>query len=139
VVDDDKELARALSLRLKANGYRTVVATDGVTAVSAARKELPDVILLDIGLPAGDGFTVIEWLSSIAELSSIPIVVVTARDPATAKKQALDAGAVGFLQKPVDNDVLLTAIRKALGESDEQPMEELSSTKIASVSGVGVG
>jgi DNA-binding response OmpR family regulator len=139
LVDDDKELARALSLRLKASGYRTVVANDGVTAVSTARKEMPDVILLDIGLPAGDGFTVIEWLSSIAELSSIPIVVVTARDPATAKKQALDAGAVGFLQKPVDNDVLLTAIRKALGETDERPMEELSSTKTAQVSGIGVG
>jgi DNA-binding response OmpR family regulator len=115
IVEDDLELLRGLSRRLKANGYNTVVATDGVTAVSVALKELPDVILLDIGLPAGDGFTVMERLKSHDKLRRVPIIVITARDPLTTRNRALSAGAQAFLLKPVDNDRLLATIQKASG------------------------
>ena len=115
IVEDDLELLRGLSRRLKANGYNTVVATDGVTAVSVALKELPDVILLDIGLPAGDGFTVMERLKSHDKLRRIPIIVITARDPLTTRNRALSAGAQAFLLKPVENDILVAAIQKASG------------------------
>ena len=115
IVEDDLELLRGLSRRLKANGYNTVVATDGVTAVSVALKELPDVILLDIGLPAGDGFTVMERLKSHDKLRRVPIIVITARDPLTTRNRALSAGAQAFLLKPVENDILVAAIQKASG------------------------
>lgn len=115
VVEDDLELLRGLSKRLKANGYNIVVATDGVTAVSVALKELPDVILLDIGLPAGDGFTVMERLKAHDKLCMVPIIVITARDPLTTRDRALNAGAQAFLLKPVDNDRLLATIQKASG------------------------
>ena len=113
IVEDDLELLRGLSRRLKANGYNTVVATDGITAVSVALKELPDVILLDIGLPAGDGFTVMERLKSHDKLRRVPIIVITARDPLTTRNRALSAGAQAFLLKPVDNDRLLATIQEA--------------------------
>jgi putative two-component system response regulator len=101
---------------LRANNYETVFATDGMSAISVAQKERPDLVVLDLGLPAGDGFTVMERFKAIAPLSVVPIIVVSARDPQVNRDRALKAGAETFLQKPVDNDELLSAIRKALGE-----------------------
>jgi len=115
IVDDDKDVLRGLSVRLKANGYNVVFAADGISAISAARKEDPEVIILDIGLPGGDGFSVMERLSSLLPVAHIPIIILTARDISGNKERALNAGARAFLQKPVDNDVLLETIRKVLG------------------------
>jgi two-component system KDP operon response regulator KdpE len=115
IVDDDEDLAKGLRVRLRAENYTVGVATDGISATSEAKKESPDLILLDLGLPAGDGFVVMERLSNIESVASVPIIVLSARDPETNKKRALDAGATAYLQKPVDNDELLIAIRKALG------------------------
>jgi DNA-binding response OmpR family regulator len=115
IVDDDKDVVRGLSVRLKANGYRVVTAVDGISAVSVARKEEPNVIILDIGLPGGDGFTVMERLESLLPVA-VPIIILTAREISGNKERGLKAGARAFLQKPVDNDVLLEAIRNALGE-----------------------
>jgi DNA-binding response OmpR family regulator len=116
IVDDDADLRRGLNVRLRANNYETVFATDGMSAISVAQKERPDLVVLDLGLPAGDGFTVMERFKTIAPLSVVPIIVVSARDPQVNRDRALKAGAETFLQKPVDNDELLSAIRKALGE-----------------------
>jgi len=118
IVDDDEDLAKGLRVRLRANNYAVGVAPDAISAISEAKKETPDLILLDLGLPAGDGFIVMERLSNIASLASIPIIVLSAREPEANKKRALGAGATAYLQKPVDNEELLTAIRKALGEAN---------------------
>ena len=117
VVEDDLDLVRGLNVRLRANGYNVVAATDGISAISMARKEEPDVILLDLGLPAGDGFTVMERLRLIIPIAHIPIIILTGKDPLGNEERAINAGAQAFLQKPVDNDVLLRAICKALGEN----------------------
>lgn len=117
IVDDDEDLAKGLRVRLRANNYAVGVAPDAISAISEAKKETPDLILLDLGLPAGDGFIVMERLSNIASLASIPIIVLSAREPEANKNRALGAGATAYLQKPVDNEELLTAIRKALGEA----------------------
>ncbi len=119
IIEDDKDLLRGLNVRLKATGYSTVFATDAVSAISVARKEVPDVIVLDIGLPCGDGFTVMKRLTSLAPTSATPIVVMTGRDPEDYKDRALKAGAVAFLHKPFDHDEFLATIREALGESKE--------------------
>ncbi len=116
IVDDDPDLRRGLNVRLRANNYETVFATDGMSAISVAQKERPDLVVLDLGLPAGDGFTVMERFKAIAPLSVVPVIVVSARDPQVNRDRALKAGAEAYLQKPVDNDELLSAIRKALGE-----------------------
>jgi DNA-binding response OmpR family regulator len=114
IVDDDPNLRRGLNLRLRANHYDTSYATDGVSAISMARKERPNLILLDLGLPAGDGFTVLERLQQSASLSNIPVIVLTSRNPESNCERALQAGAIAFFQKPADNGKLLSAIRTSL-------------------------
>jgi DNA-binding response OmpR family regulator len=117
IVDDDQHLLLGLTPRLKANGYRVLSAADAISAITVARKEAPDLVILDLGLPAGDGFVVLERMRSLADLVDIPVIVLSARDPAVNKQRALDAGALAFFQKPPDNHEFLTAIRGALGET----------------------
>jgi DNA-binding response OmpR family regulator len=117
IVDDDPDLRRGLNLRLRANHYDTSYATDGFSAMAMAQKERPDLIILDIGLPAGDGFVVLERLQQVAALACIPVIVLTARDPQYNKERALKAGATGFIQKPADNEELLDAVRAALHQA----------------------
>jgi CheY-like chemotaxis protein len=125
VVDDDKDVLRGLNARLRANGYTVASATDAIQAISVAQQEKPDAIILDIGLPAGDGFVVMERLRSLIPLAHIPIIILTGQDPITNREKAINAGAQAFLQKPVDSVVLLQAIRKALGESKRQMQEKM--------------
>ena len=117
IVDDNEDLSKGLRIILRAHDYVTAMAADGVSAISQAKNEKPDLILLDLGLPAGDGFKVIERLSNIESLASIPIIVLSAKDVATNKDKALKAGARAFLQKPADNAELLGSIKKLLEES----------------------
>jgi DNA-binding response OmpR family regulator len=114
VVDDDVDLMRALRLRLRAHDYDIATASDGYTAIAAAQKERPDLIVLDLGLPVGDGFVVLNRLQSSDSLSGIPVIVLSARDPQTNEERALKAGATAFFQKPADNDELLNVIRASL-------------------------
>jgi two-component system OmpR family response regulator len=116
VVDDDKDIQRLLALRLGKEGYETAFAGDGISALSAARAESPDVIVLDLGLPAGDGFTVLERLNAMPALSTIPVIVLSAREPAFNRERALASGAGMFIQKPFETRELLTAIRSALAQ-----------------------
>jgi DNA-binding response OmpR family regulator len=117
IVDDDPQLLLGLTPRLKANGYSVVTAADAIAALGVARKEIPHLIILDLGLPGGDGFLVLERLRNMAELSAIPVIVLSARDPRDNKRRALNGGAVAYFQKPPDNHELLAAIRQALGET----------------------
>jgi DNA-binding response OmpR family regulator len=114
VIDDDRDIVRGISLRLKAKGYQICCAPDGVAAVSMARKEKPDLILLDIGLPGGDGFVVMERLKSLYDLVLTPVIVISGMDPETTMQRALDAGARAYFLKPFDNDKLMAAIEAAL-------------------------
>jgi DNA-binding response OmpR family regulator len=114
IIEDDADLRRGLNVRLRASEYETAFASDAVTAVSIAKKEEPDLILLDLGLPGGGGFVVLERMQYIASLACIPVIVVSASDPKTNEKRALDAGADAFFQKPVDNEQLMKAIQRAL-------------------------
>ena len=107
-------MRRGLNIRLRASNYDTAFAADAVMALSIAKKEAPDLILLDLGLPGGDGFLVLDRMKSIASLACTPVIVVSARDPKTNEKRALDAGAEAFFQKPVDNEELMKAILHAL-------------------------
>jgi two-component system KDP operon response regulator KdpE len=114
VIEDNKEHLIALAIKLKAHKYDVVCAGDGVTAMTAATREKPDAILLDLGLPGGNGFVVLERLRSLTSTIGIPVIVVSARDPMVNRAMALEAGASAFLQKPVKTDELLQALRKAL-------------------------
>ncbi len=114
VVDDDNNLVQALRVRLVANDFDIVAAGDGYAATVTAQKERPDLIILDLGLPAGDGYLVMERLHLHPKLQSVPVIVLSARDPETSQQRALMAGAFAYFQKPADNDELLQAIRVGL-------------------------
>ena len=116
IVDDDPDIREGMHVRLKYNGYDTCFATDALSCVAVALKEEPDLVILDLGLPQGDGFLVIERLNRDPTLSVIPIVVVSARDARANQERAIKVGATAYLQKPVDNAEFLAVIRKALGE-----------------------
>jgi two-component system KDP operon response regulator KdpE len=117
IVDDDRHLVLGLTARLKANGYKVISATDAISAITVARKEAPDLMILDLGLPGGDGFMVLQRMQDLADLTSIPVIVLSARNPTDNRKRALDASAVAYFQKPPDNYEFLGAVRRALGET----------------------
>ncbi|MGB8010787.1 MAG: response regulator transcription factor [Terriglobales bacterium] len=114
IVDDDPDLRQALSLRLRANHFDTLNVCDGYSAIAMAQKEHPHLIILDLGLPAGDGFAVLKNLQRYPALSVIPVIVLTARDPDGNEKRTIESGAVAFFQKPADNEELLGVIRASL-------------------------
>ncbi|HLX69897.1 MAG TPA: response regulator [Verrucomicrobiae bacterium] len=123
VVDDNAIIVKTLSMKLQSAGYDVLKALDGSEAVSAARKEKPDLILLDISFPPDvahgggipwDGFLIIEWLHRIDEAITIPIIVISGGDPAKYKERSFKSGAVAYFQKPVDNEQLLATIHQTL-------------------------
>jgi DNA-binding response OmpR family regulator len=116
VVEDEPDIARLLGLKLKQEGLEPVFAGDAVTAVTIARKEDPDLIVVDLGLPGGGGVLVMERLRAIATLALKPVIVISAREPIESAQQAQDAGAVAFFPKPLDLDGLVATIRVQLGE-----------------------
>ena len=117
IIDDDEDMRRGLDMRLRAFGYETACATDAVSAIRIAKREQPDVVLLDLGLPLGDGFLVMQRMKESAVLGGIPVIVVSARDPKANAERAFEEGALAFFQKPADNAELLSAIGRAVGES----------------------
>jgi DNA-binding response OmpR family regulator len=122
IVDDDADIRQGMHVRLQANHYDTFFAADAFSGVAEARKHRPDLIILDLGLPAGDGFTVMERLKKIPFLAVIPIIVVSARNGVGNQKRAFEAGAKAFLQKPVSDAEFLAVIRQTLGEPAPAPI-----------------
>lgn len=118
VVDDGLDSWNLLSSILRTHHYQPIWAADGIQALSEARKHQPRVILLDLGLPGGDGFVVLERLKSNRLVSAIPVIVVTAQAPAAAEQKARESGAVAFLQKPVKANELIAIIQGVLGKQE---------------------
>jgi DNA-binding response OmpR family regulator len=120
IVDDDPEIRKALQLRLSANGYDVHCAEDGEGAISEARKHTPDLIVLDLGIPAGDGFVVLDTLKANVNLSTIPVIVLSGRDRKANEERVLNAGGRAFLQKPVQTNEFLAVIRQTLDEKHQK-------------------
>lgn len=116
VVDDDPETVRILQLFLQRLGYTTVGATGGVEAIEQARKENPDLIVLDVMMPGMDGFEVARSLDRLPETSQIPILMVTARTTLEDKTRGYEAGADIYLTKPVHQMDLQANIKALLSQ-----------------------
>ena len=114
VVDDDQDARLVLSARLRKQEFDCVFAGDCYQALCVARQQKPVAILLDLHLPAGDGYMVLERLKAMPALSSIPVVVVSSDDREKAEAKALGAGAVAYLEKPVGDESLKAALQTAL-------------------------
>jgi len=114
VIEDDPVARADLEARLEANGYIVARAADAASAMTVVNRERPDLILLDLGLPAGDGFLVLERLRKIESLAAIPVLVITGRSDAETRKRVEALGVPPVLVKPVPTEALLTAISEAL-------------------------
>jgi DNA-binding response OmpR family regulator len=120
IVDDDKQIVLLLASRLKANQYEIVVAYDAVQAVAKAFSEKPDLILLDIKMPAGGGESVMENLKNSANTMAIPIIIITADPRLGTHLKVMEMGAVDVISKPFKAEEVLSSIRKALGQAGRE-------------------
>lgn len=114
IVEDDKKIALAMSVRLKAYGYEVTNAYDAVTAVNAARKCNPDLILLDISMPGGDGFALAERFQNLVDTAGVPIIFITASKKQGLRERAMEMGAAGFFEKPYDSELLLNKVNSLI-------------------------
>jgi two-component system KDP operon response regulator KdpE len=121
IVDDDTQVLRSLRSGLTARGYDIVTAIGGATALIAAADTVPDLIVLDLGLPDIDG---VEVCRRIREWSALPIIVLSARERETDKIAALDAGADDYLTKPFGMGELLARVRATLRRTTANRGEE---------------
>jgi len=113
VVEDDQNISRSLAVRLKNAGYDVTVASDALSGLEFAIRKPPDLVLLDISLPAGNGFSVAEQLQSLLSTAT-PFVFLTASQKPGLREKANKLGAAAFFQKPYDGSELLEAIRLVL-------------------------
>ncbi|MFC5752352.1 response regulator [Actinomadura rugatobispora] len=111
VIEDEPQIVRALRINLRTRDYEVDTAADGRTALEAAARRHPDVVLLDLGLPDMDGVEVIRGLRGWL---NVPIIVLSARHASAEKVQALDAGADDYVTKPFGMDELLARLRAAV-------------------------
>jgi DNA-binding response OmpR family regulator len=114
ILEDDLRIATALSIRIKAAGYNAVTANDGLEGLKLALENSPDLILMDIWMPIGIGFSVAQRLRALG-LGGIPIIFITASKQKGLRKVAHDLGAVGFFEKPYEPEQLMAGISQALG------------------------
>jgi DNA-binding response OmpR family regulator len=111
VVEDDEAIAQVLQRSLRMEGYDVKIADDGVAALDVAHAFLPDLVILDLGLPKMDG---IEVAKTMRETDDVPILVLTARDAVESRVEGLDAGADDYLVKPFERQELLARLRALL-------------------------
>lgn len=116
VVDDELHIVQLLASRLRANNYKVTAACDGVQALRVAHKENPDLIILDIKMPAGGGISVYDSLRKSVDTIGIPVIFITAFPNEDIRKQTLEMGAVDFIAKPFSSEDLLSKIKRILGE-----------------------
>lgn len=114
VADDDAEFVSVVRDFLEHEGYETMAAFEGIRTVEIANKQHPDLILLDLMMPAGRGDSVLRTLRSRMETEKIPVIVVTAVSKPDVQEEAKKAGANDFLQKPYQAKSLLEKIRTLL-------------------------
>jgi len=114
IVDDSPTETYKMETVLKKNGFGVVKAENGEEGVAAAKKELPDLVLMDVVMPGLNGFQATRQLTKAKETAHIPVVIVTTKDQPTDKLWGKRQGARGYLVKPVDDKDLVDAIRQIL-------------------------
>jgi len=114
IADDDRPLLEALSIRLRAAGFEVVTASDSYNALSQATQEKPNLLLLDVNMPAGDGFSVQERLNQIDSLKDVPVIYLTGDKSERLGEIAEKLGAVGLFHKPFKVNNLIKTIHEAV-------------------------
>ena len=115
VVEDDLVTQRVLSARLEINGYEVITAQDGEEGLKKARKESPDLVMLDLMMPKMTGYEVCRMLKFDDKYKNTPIIVLSALDQQDEREKAIKAGADAVFIKPFDLELLLVKIREFIG------------------------
>jgi CheY-like chemotaxis protein len=115
IADDNADLVRIMGAHMEGHGYSVVSASDAAEAIKAVQKEKPDLIILDVAMPGGNGLNVLKQLNASNPRNMIPVIVVTGMET-RAKAEAFANGAVDFYLKPVNIDTLLECIREHIGQ-----------------------
>ncbi len=113
LVDDDPDLVKLVGAWLRGEGYSVISTGDTMGCLQMARREEPDVIVLDLGLPAGGGLVALERLKMNAQFSHIPVVVLTGEESTKVAEQAQEKGAAGYVHKSGSKEGLLLAVHRA--------------------------
>lgn len=121
IVEDQFETLAIHSAYLERHGYRVLKAENGEEGVDAARRNLPDLILMDLSVPRLDGFGATEVLKNDPETGHIPIVIMTAHTYGSVGRRAVAAGCDGFLSKPLDPKRVLEEVRRRIGPGNGKP------------------
>ena len=124
IIDDSLAMRLVVSARLKKHGYDTAFAADALQAIAIARQTQPDAIILDLGLPGGNGFIVLQRLKANTSLACIPVIILTADESLESEVKGLEAGAAAFLHKPAQEEALIAAVECAVGGVAECPITD---------------
>jgi len=114
VIDDESDLVEMLSIRLEANNYQVITASDGQLGLDKARSEKPDLIILDLMLPKIDGYKVCRLLKFDEKYKNIPVVLFTAKALDADKELGEEVGADAYITKPFEPGILLDKIKQLL-------------------------
>jgi CheY-like chemotaxis protein len=121
LVIEDNELNRKLVFAiLQMGGYEPLAAEDAETGIEKARKQRPDIILMDIHLPGMDGLTATRLLKDDPDLKKIPVVALTACAMSEDEQKALDAGCSGYIEKPINTRAFLDKLASFLGQAPQK-------------------
>ena len=118
VADDDKDFRLGVVRRLEHAGYRVIEAGDGAGAIRAAKKEAPDLLILDVHMPSVDGFVSVEKMDNDQNLSRLPVIYVTGDGAESTRMNAALHGAIAVLHKPLNMAELLEAVNVLIGPGD---------------------
>ncbi|HEX2921549.1 MAG TPA: response regulator [Bacteroidales bacterium] len=114
IIEDNEQNMYMLTYLLESNDYSVYQSYNGIEGIAAAKRNKPDVILLDIQLPEMDGYAVAKELSKIKELNGIPVIAVTSYAMPGDKEKAFDAGATGYIEKPIDPDTFISQLEELI-------------------------
>ncbi len=116
LIEDDRDMANVLSLRLKNEGFDITIAVDGYIGLKIAHQERPELIILDLMLPAGGGLATLKNLRISTHTQKIPVLVLTASMDEAQKQRVLDVGVSAYLQKPYDAQELISTIQGIINQ-----------------------
>jgi DNA-binding response OmpR family regulator len=125
IIEDNATYAKIIQKRLESRGYRTVVATDGLTGYDQARKIRPDLILLDLILPEIDGYKVCRLIKFDRNLRNTPIAIFTSRDTEADESIARKARADAYMLKTVSAGTMLEIVRRLLEKAERYEVEHI--------------
>ncbi|MCM8766328.1 MAG: response regulator [Candidatus Omnitrophica bacterium] len=123
LIDDEQDVLRILKFRLEKAGYEVITALDGIKGLELAVHEKPDLIILDIMMPGGDGYSLCERLKNISTTTTIPVIFLSAKTEPKDITKGYASGAIYYITKPYDAEVLLSVVKKALAGTQDWEKE----------------